>query len=104
MSIGRDRGKRLERATAKRLNGHRVGVTGLATCDVTAPGFSVECKSRAKTPAWITDAMAQATINATPGTTPIVVLHQTGWLHSADIVMVRMSDWEDIVGEMRREG
>ena len=100
MTIARDRGKRLERHIAKRVGGHRVGVTGLATCDVSMPGFSIEAKSRQTVPAWINDALDQAATNGDADTTPIVILHQTGWRHERDIVMLRMAAWEEIVGEM----
>lgn len=99
-SIARQRGKQLEKATAKRLGGHRVGVTGLATCDVEAGPWAVECKSRKAIPALIRDAMAQAVRNARPGKVPLVLLHQVGDRHAEDIVCLRLKDFEDWNGAL----
>ena len=45
MSLNRDRGKRHERETAKRLGGIRMGTMGAEDIHLDTP-FSVECKSR----------------------------------------------------------
>ena len=97
MSIGRNRGKNHERAIAKRLNGDRIGCTGLATPDVVNDRFSVECKSRQLFPSWLTHAMKQAVTNAPEGKTPIVILHQTGQRHDSDLVIMRLQDFEQLM-------
>ncbi len=99
MSIkGRNRGKALERAIARRLDGERVGCTGLATPDVVCDCFSVECKSRQSLPSWLTAAMRQAAHNAPEGKIPLVILHQTGKRHDDDVVVIRLQDFERVGG------
>lgn len=95
MSIkGRNRGKALERAIARRLDGQRVGCTGLATPDVLSDRFSVECKSRQSLPSWLVEAMRQAAHNAPEGKIPVVLLHQTGKRHDEDIVCLHLGDFQ----------
>lgn len=97
---GRQRGKAHERATAKRLSGRRIGVTGLATPDVVTGRMSIECKERAALPAWLTGALDQAQANAAGGLTPIVVLHELGRRHDNDLVMLRLTDFEELYGDI----
>lgn len=96
MSVNRDRGKSLERSVAKALNGKRVGTMGGE--DVQAGLFSVECKSRVK---FIGKSfMAQAIRNCPEGRLPCVVVHIQGARHADDLVMLRMSDFRDLYGEL----
>lgn len=96
----RRRGKRLETSLAKRLSGHRLGVTGLATPDIETPIWAIETKSRKALPALLRDAMAQAARNAPDGKAPLVILHQNGDRHDADIVCMRLGDFEDWAGRL----
>jgi len=101
MSRARQRGKAHERAIAKRLAGRRVGVTGLATCDVVSEEFAAECKERAALPAWLTGAMEQAERNAPAGLTPLVVLHELSRRHDGDLVVLRLREFEELCGEVK---
>ena len=49
-----------ERRMAKRFGGVRNGNRGEAAADVDAGWAAIECKERAKLPAWLERAMAQA--------------------------------------------
>ena len=89
--------KAVERAIAKRLSGQRVGCTGLATPDVTTDKLSVEIKTRQALPGWLRGAMAQSKRNSN-GKLAIVVLHQVGHRHDDDIVAMRLSDFEQWIG------
>ncbi len=92
------RGKAHERAMAGRLNGQRVGVTGLATQDVDCGRLSIECKSRKELPAWLLDAVQQARRNARAEQLAVVILHQVGRRHDGDLVVLRLCDWEQWYG------
>lgn len=92
----RDRGKRTEKAIAKRLNGTRRGVLG--GHDVTAGPWAVEVKSRVSFVGcgWFD----QAVRNTPEGKTPLVVCHVHGKRHDQDIVMLRLSDWLEWYGSI----
>jgi len=94
--LNRARGKRCEQAIAKRLNGKRLGLLGNE--DISAGPFSVEVKSRA---AFVgTGWIEQAVRNSPEGKTPMVVIHLTGKRHDGDLVMMRLSDWQDWYGNL----
>lgn len=88
--------KSVERAIAKHLDGQRVGVTGRATPDVITDSLSVECKHRKALPKWLKSAMAQAEVNAA-GKVPVVVLHEKYKRHVDDLVVLRLSEFRDLV-------
>ena len=89
----RQRGKEVERAIARRLNGRRVGLMGGE--DVAHDRFSVEVKSRQK---FAGEAfMAQAKRNAPEGKIPVAVVHVHGKAHDNDLVMVRLQDFERLL-------
>jgi hypothetical protein len=73
----------------------RVGARGVATEDVEHPWLSIECKFRAKLPAWIKKGMAQAVGAAGEDKLPIVVLHQKGAHLPDDFVLIRFGDFRD---------
>ena len=85
--------KAAERAIAKVLGGQRVGCTGEATPDVEHAWLAAEVKTRATFPSWLTLAMVQAGRNAAKDKLPIVVLHQKGWNHDDDLVLMRLADF-----------
>ncbi len=95
-----DQWKRTEKSVAAKLNGQRVGITGLATEDVITSQYVVECKHRKEIPQWLHAAMAQAQGAATrkPGHLALVVLHQSGQRHNDDYVVVRMADFIEWFG------
>lgn len=96
-SKNRRRGKELEKFVAKDLGGRRVGILGQEDV-ILHRGISAECKERQKLPMFIHRCMAQAEGNA-PGETAIVILHELGKEHDADIVMIRYKNFKEILGE-----
>lgn len=91
--------KSVERAIAKRLNGKRLGATGQATADVVSDWLSVEVKHRKELPGWLKDALSQARHGAGERL-PIVILHENGQRHDNDLVLMRLADFEDWLGEV----
>lgn len=91
--------KQTERAIAKRLNGRRLGATGAATADVVSDWLSAEVKHRRRLPEWLKAALDQAA-NGAEGRLPIVVLHESGQRHADDLVLMRLSDFQDWFGEV----
>ena len=87
--------KQTERAIAKRLGGERVGPSGQATADVLTSRLAIEVKTRKALPRWLLDALGQAAA-AADGRLPILVLHQAGQRHDDDLVVLRLSDFEEI--------
>jgi hypothetical protein len=96
MSKQRQRGNATERAVARRLGGQRVGQYGGE--DVSTEAFSIEAKARGSLPAWLTKAMAQAVGHCPEGKLPMVVLHVLGARHDNDMVIIRLSDFEQWYG------
>ena len=105
------RWKRTEREVAGILHGKRVPITGRArgdVPDVRHPWLAVEVKSRESIPKWLTGAMAQARAAASTTQLPIVVLHEVGQRHDADLVVLTLRDFRewfgpDIMREVVRE-
>ena len=72
---------------------------GMRTPDVETPNFTIEVKHRKQLPQWIEEAMRQAVRNATPDKLPLLVLHERGRHHGNDLVVVRLSDFQEWFGE-----
>jgi len=92
------KGARAERRIAHELGGRRVGNTGQATPDVIAGrnGWLIaEVKERAKLPAWIGRALAQARSAAGPSQLGIAVLHETGSAYRDALVVMTLADFRD---------
>lgn len=94
----RRRGKNTERSIAKILNGQRRGILG--GHDIDAGPWAVEVKDRVRFAGSVF--MQQAIRNAPAGKTPLVVVHVTGSRHADDLVMLRLSDWQDLYGPLSR--
>ena len=94
--------KATERAIAAYMKGKRMSDHGLGlrTPDVETDWLSVEVKHRKKLPKFLVDAIEQAETNASPGKMPIVVLHQSGWRHDKDLVIMRLSEFREHFGEV----
>lgn len=92
----RQRGKRNEKALAKLMGMDRVGIFGGE--DGKNDMFSAEFKSRKKFigRGW----MEQASGNCPPNKIPIVVVHVTNQRRCDDLVMVKLSDWLDLHGNL----
>lgn len=96
--INRQRGKNNERALAKRLGGKRVGI--LCGEDISHQHFSIECKSRV---AFAGEKfIIQAERNCPIGKTPLAIVHILKKGHGNDIVMMRLKDWEDWFGKLKK--
>jgi len=93
----RQRGKRTEKAIAKRLNAKRVGILGKE--DVSHPIFSIECKSvsRFVGEKWF----LQAIRNCEKDKIPAVIVHVTGQHHKNDYVIIKLKDFEDLLGRVK---
>ncbi len=70
------RWKRAEREIAAALGGRWLPNTGASQCDVRAPGWAVQVKTRTALPAWLWSAVQQATRDAGPDERPAVVLNE----------------------------
>lgn len=86
--------KDLERRVAKLLGGHRVGCTGKATADVlVGESIAVECKYKAKLPAWLSGALTQVK-ECAGERLPIVVLFEKGRKTTDSLVLMTLADFE----------
>ncbi len=72
--VSGQRWKAQERAVAAALGGQRLPNTGASQCDVRAPGWAVQVKSRTALPAWLWSAVEQATRDAGLDERPALVL------------------------------
>ena len=95
--LNRNRGKNTERATAKRLGGQRVGILGGE--DVSHDIWSIETKDFARFAG--VKIIEQAERHCPEGKTPLAVVHIRHKPRSKDIVMMRMSDFEDWLGKVK---
>lgn len=93
----RRRGKDAERALARRLNGKRTGVLGGE--DVSHPLLSIEVKSRKNFSG--ERFMAQAKRHSN-GKIPAVIIHILNKHHGHDLVMLELTDFEDLFGKVKR--
>ncbi len=92
--------KQAERRIAAILGGRRIPVSGRGrgdNPDIEHPALSVEVKARASFPAWLEDALKQAELSATDGKTPVVVLHQDRRKYPDALVVVRLSEFAELV-------
>lgn len=95
----RGRGKRNEKALADRLGGKREGIFGGE--DISMGLFSVEAKSRKQ---FVGQGfMEQAERNCPKGKVPLVIVHILNQRRSNDLVMMRLSDFEDHYGKAEDE-
>lgn len=95
--LNRQRGKSYERYIAKRFGGRRMGVMGKEDVDLDL--WSCEVKSFAKFAG--EKIMQQAERNRYKDKTPLAIVHIRGNSHDKDIVMMRLSDFEDYLGKIR---
>ena len=87
--------KAVERELARRLGGQRIGCTGKATADVVSDWLNIEVKTRKTLPAWLLSAIEQARDD---DRLSMVILHQVGQRHDDDLVLIRLSDFEEWFG------
>ncbi len=70
--------------------------------DIEHDRLSVEVKARASFPAWLEDALRQAEVSATDGKTPAVVLHPDRKPYRDALVICRLSEFAELVGNSER--
>ena len=76
---------------------------GHSVSDVRTDELDAEYKHRAALPKWLVDAAKQAVANARDGRIPLLVLHEKGRRHDNDLVVMRLKDFEDFFGAIRKE-
>ncbi len=97
--------KQAERRIAAILGGRRIPVSGLGrgdNPDIEHPTLSVEVKARASFPAWLEGALRQAEVSAARGKTPAVVLHPDRKPYRDALVVLRLSEFAELVGDSGR--
>jgi len=93
----RQKGKRIEKAIAKRLKAKRIGILGKS--DVEHHLFSFEIKSRMR---FVGDKwFLQAVRNCEKDKIPAVIVHITGQHHKNDYVILKLKDFEDLLGRVK---
>lgn len=93
--------KQAERRIAQILGGRRIPVSGRGrgdNPDIEHPTLSVEVKARAGFPAWLEDALRQAEASAVEGKTPVAILHPDRRRYSEALVVLRLSEFAELVG------
>lgn len=93
--------KNVEREVAKLLGAERVPITGRtrgSAPDAKHPTLSIEIKHRKEIPAWMHAAMEQAEASVRGEQTPIVVLHENRQRYQDSFVVVRLSDFQKLLG------
>jgi len=96
----RRRGKQNERALAKRLKARRVGILG--KWDIENELFIGECKSRKK---FIAEKWMEQIERAKrqDSRIAIVIVHIQGQHRKHDFVLMRMQDFEDLLGKIKHK-
>src|ERR1051325_5906379 len=93
--------KRTERQIARLIGGERVPVSGRARGDqpdIRHDWLSVEVTHRQTLPDWIHDAIRQAVASVRGEQLPLAILHQSGSRHTDDLVVMRLSDFQEWFG------
>jgi hypothetical protein len=94
----RQRGKRYERSKAHQLGGRADGRVGKK--DVVVGMFYIECKNYAKTPAFNTKVMAEASGHCTgkySGQIPVALIRNS--TTGEELVIMKYVDWKDLHGK-----
>jgi hypothetical protein len=91
--------KATERYVAQVFGGRRMGPGG-DRADVRSRWLCVEVKHRGVLPSWLKDAVAQALSYAGPAQLALAVLHEAGSRHRNDLVVLRLSDFEQWFGAL----
>jgi hypothetical protein len=94
--------KACERRIAEKVGGMRIPVSGRGrgdTPDVEHPTLSLEVKSRKKLPTWLLEAISQAEAAAGSERLPVAVLHEDRARYSDALVVLRLSDFGELLEE-----
>lgn len=93
--------KATERRVAEILGGERVPVSGRvrgSAPDIEHPLLSLEVKSRKSVPAWLTEALEQATASSRDGRPPVAVVHEAGKPYRDALAVMRLEDLAALIG------
>jgi len=73
--------------------------------DCSHPLFSIECKHRSlqNYPKSLRNWFEQARSNATEGKIPLLAIHLAGEIRGNDLVVIRRSDFEDLLGKLHQD-
>lgn len=83
------------------VGGVRSGNTGAASADVATAWLAVECKSWARLPSRVVEALEQAERAAGSEQLPLAVLHAVGQRSGRDLVVMRWADFLEWFGDDR---
>lgn len=74
--------------------------------DCSHPLFSIECKHRSlkNYPKSLRDWFEQARVNAKEGKIPLLAVHLAGEIRGNDLIVLRRSDFEDLLGRLESPG
>jgi hypothetical protein len=96
-----------ERRVAEILGGERVPINGRqrgSAPDIVHDTLSLEVKSRKSIPAWLTEALEQATASSRDGRLPASVIHVQGKPYADALVMVRLGDFAEYLTKPETKG
>lgn len=99
--------KACERAVARLLGGERVPVNGRirgSAPDISHERLSLEVKSRKSVPAWLTEALQQATASSRDGRLPVAVIHEQGGPYADALCVMRLADFAGHMAGSDTEG
>jgi hypothetical protein len=96
-----------ERRVAELLGGERVPVNGRirgSAPDIEHDSLSLEVKSRKSIPAWLTEALEQATASSRDGKLPVAVLHAAGRQYADALCVIRLEDLASYLAKLSMNG
>lgn len=99
--------KRTERKIAEILGGRRIPISGRQrgdAPDIAHDTLSLEVKNRKSIPAWLTEALTQATASSRDGRLPVAVLHQQGKPYADALCVIRLEDLAEYMETSERSG
>jgi hypothetical protein len=88
----RKKGKRTEKAIAKRLNGIRVGILGAE--DILTEKFAIEVKTRKK---FVALSWYQQAVKNAKNKIPLLIVHISNKHHDNDLVILSLKDFEKLI-------
>jgi hypothetical protein len=94
------RWKNQEREIARALGTERIPNSGYGQPDVRVPGYAIQVKTKKVLPAWLMAFLDQATRDAGPGETPVVVISEVSQGKKARrLVLMHFEDWVNDVNK-----
>jgi hypothetical protein len=90
----RKKGKRAEKAIAKRLNGLCIGILGAE--DILTDQFAIEVKTRKK---FVALSWYQQAVKNAKNKIPLLIVHISNKHHDNDLVILSLKDFEKIINK-----